>query len=148
MAPFCQYCESELCTDCSDDGTGIAQCNQCDSDANGVPHFVQADTCVTECEAGFYDNGGVCSPCETDCEKCNDDVTCTKCNAGVYLYQADCIATCPVGSPAQTDSNSIDICGPCHSSCATCVSTTATDDCVTCSSASPTFSANEAVSDP
>ena len=58
--------------------------------------------CVEECPVGYYtftDGGGHawCIECESNCDSCSDDTTCTECAPGFYLLDDDCVEYCPEG---------------------------------------------------
>jgi hypothetical protein len=41
-------------------------------------------------------NGTICTECSPQCNLCNlTSLLCSVCNAGVYLYNNSCYATCP-----------------------------------------------------
>ena len=68
-------------------------------------------TCTT-CTDGMYQNGTVCSFCDSSCLTCSSETVCTSCDAGLTLVAGAC--TCDT---ACTD------CGTNSTQCSACIST-------------------------
>lgn len=85
---------------------------------------MNATKCQT-CKSGtylspFYD----CLNCSTNCLTCSDSISCVNCTTGSFLYNGQCITTCPSGYyKYNTD------CQKCPISCVTCSSQA---NCTTC----------------
>ena len=53
-------------------------------------------TCVQTCPVSYFQDGSICSKCDSNCLDCENSATaCTKCGTGMYLHQQECIQECP-----------------------------------------------------
>ena len=116
------------CSDCD------TNCNQCVNSSTTClncknPAFVlwPNNLCTaTACQAGYYNNSGICSPCLTNCSTCDNPINCTACLTGYvfnYLYQ--CVNQC--GSQVLYPGSKKCICGPNCVSCSVSI-----DNCTSC----------------
>lgn len=51
--------------------------------------FILNSKGTCECPGPFYLSNGLCNPCPSTCEKCNEDI-CTLCFDGHILYNGSC----------------------------------------------------------
>ena len=103
-------------------------CTTCDVTANNCfgcqsTFVLQGTQCVNACYAGFWDNNGVCSPCDSKCNTCSDGTSCINCKYPYFMSSGTCVAqgNCPSTSIENTATQT---CVPCQSPCATCSGTT------------------------
>ena len=127
---ICAACSS-LCQNCDYAATN---CTSCNSSA-----YLYGNICVGSCSLQLnYSYGNntdrKCYPCGTNCQQCTNSTYCTTCvnNATVttYNYNGKCMTTCPDNTLTSTSPN---ICLPCASNCAHCVTTVS--NCDVCNSA-------------
>ena len=95
----------------------ILNCHRCDNTTNTCTmcrnsKFLLNGTCVDDCPEGDYiatgsgSFGNACeklvSACDTtmdQCYQCSEDNTkCLQCKNSYFLYEGDCLATCPDGT--------------------------------------------------
>ncbi|EAS00754.2 zinc finger lsd1 subclass family protein (macronuclear) [Tetrahymena thermophila SB210] len=75
-------------------------------------------TCVSNCPAtNYYSDGTKCQKCDSSCLTCSGGANnnCQTCNAGVFLYQNQCLASCPSNTFVSGTQ-----CVNCDGSCKTC----------------------------
>ena len=126
----CRTCYYD-CAECS--GKESSDCTACHSGrtlADGVCIYNK------ECSGGEYynDDTNACAQCPPGCGLCDDEHTCTSCDAHHYLYasrvgntdemRTSCVGKCPNGYYGDQRG-----CVPCAPFCATCV---ASDVCTSC----------------
>jgi len=51
--------------------------------------------CVARCGKGYFQKGNMCKPCERHCMKCKSATDCDVCIVPRYLYNNNCVTTCP-----------------------------------------------------
>jgi len=51
--------------------------------------------CVKKCGKGYFLKGDRCKECEDHCLKCSSAVKCNVCIVPRYLYNSDCVTSCP-----------------------------------------------------
>ena len=124
---YCDNCPSDVCESC----TGNKKLKTV-TEYPGVVGSpgVQVQTCVDNCGDEYFVDGNVCSECEDNCKKCDDETTCTQCNSTHYLYNADCLEECDDPLTEIHHSTNGNTCQRCHENCASC----AVDDINNCSS--------------
>jgi hypothetical protein len=91
--PYCDYCDSFLCTECSIDKdrenypNHIYQrkCSMCANDEEGNQMWALGQDCVSECPDGTWDDEYECKECGWGCSECDDDEKCTSCRLGFVL---------------------------------------------------------------
>jgi hypothetical protein len=49
---------------------------------SGYYAYPPTGTCYSTCPTGYFANGPICSPCQTECISCDFALTCTKCKQG------------------------------------------------------------------
>ena len=107
-------------------------CETCDGPLNS--------DCLT-CAAGRFVYLGICTPCHSKCETCSlIPSNCTSCSVG-YLFEYDCIPTCPGSYFGRAIDNT---CQNCDSSCLTCIDQDA-GSCTSCPSGSYQYQTRYAV---
>lgn len=120
----CSACLNDVCTACDDgklfhDGTCVDTCPDGYGIASGTcvecvspKPYVHNDLCVYNCPLGYgppTSTSGTCSECSTaSCDRCVGDI-CTRCAAGTFLSDGECVDTCPYGQGGQDDGT----CAPC-----------------------------------
>lgn len=130
-----KYLDGTDCFDC------VYPCRQCDSStfctacqlsiSTGELLLLKENYCIepSTCSEGYTQVGVYCKKCDDSCKYCNQDIkTCTSCNTGSYLYNGECISSCPTGESVTVGS----VCIKCASNCLTCSGTY--DTCTTCDS--------------
>jgi proprotein convertase subtilisin/kexin type 5 len=77
---------------------------------------------------GYFENGAqVAGKCSAECQQCSSPTVCTSCAAGYYLFNSNCISSCPT----RYSSNATErVCKPCPSDCLTCDTN---GNCLSCS---------------
>ncbi|XP_062847903.1 proprotein convertase subtilisin/kexin type 5 [Trichomycterus rosablanca] len=121
----CEPCDV-LCLTC--DGSK-SQCLACREDL-----FLENGQCKSNCsERAYADKDGTCRRCGPHCDRCTDNINCTKCSFLYLLLDGMCKASCPEGYFEDLDQG---MCVQCHASCATC-SGPLSDDCESCSVDAP-----------
>jgi len=138
----CSKCQSEtLCTECKHGS------------------FLKTDgTCDIECPIGYYEAkepalgcpaGGLCKPCEDDCNICTKDDLCLQCQSGFFLGpDGKCHGSCPAyyfevagtgGGPGGTCHRCLEGCRHCTdaTTCLDCLSGTVLTPGGTCESCCP-----------
>ena len=80
----------------------IPNVKKCDEDNKPIEcmdgcFMVNGKFCNSNCPLGFFKNieKKRCDACPTDCDQCNDALTCTKCNSKTYLFEKKCVKECP-----------------------------------------------------
>ncbi|EAS02237.2 transmembrane protein, putative (macronuclear) [Tetrahymena thermophila SB210] len=111
-------------------------CRTCDSIVNTKcltcynDRFLQANSCVLQCDPGYYKQGQSCIKCTNNCATCNSDTFCLTCQTGYLFVPASnqCVQSC--GS-LQSYYQYQQQCLPCDSKCYTC---TDSQTCQSCNS--------------
>ncbi|KAL4487968.1 hypothetical protein ABPG72_019920 [Tetrahymena utriculariae] len=89
--------------------------------------------CDSSCpEKTYKGENNICQPCYAtfaNCQGPNYQNDCIKCNQGSYLYDNQCLLTCPDGH-FQTERSFL--CNKCHESCAQCQFGAQSRDCTQC----------------
>ncbi|KAL4432684.1 hypothetical protein ABPG74_004977 [Tetrahymena malaccensis] len=70
-----------------------------------------------QCNSQFYQNGNQCFPCPVMCKQCINQVKCSKCLSGYYLFPDQSCNYCDSQNGFAIQGNQ---CLPCHQSCKTC----------------------------
>ncbi|KAL4432685.1 hypothetical protein ABPG74_004978 [Tetrahymena malaccensis] len=83
---------------------------------------------ICKCNIQFYQNGNECLSCPSKCEQCENQVKCSKCLVGYYLFLDHSCNQCDTQSGFVIQQ---DKCLPCHNSCQTC-SGQREDQCIKC----------------
>ncbi|CDW82377.1 neurohypophysial n-terminal domain containing protein [Stylonychia lemnae] len=47
--------------------------------------------CVNNCPGGYYQVGGWCRSCKTNCDRCSNQATCQQCSSYYQLQNGDCV---------------------------------------------------------
>ncbi|OMJ74195.1 hypothetical protein SteCoe_26950 [Stentor coeruleus] len=128
-----KYLDGSTCKDCiypCKECTSQSSCRACPlSVTTGDLLLLKDSTCIepSTCTSGYTKIGVFCEKCDSNCAECSGAVdTCVSCEDNIYLYNGECIASCPslitviVGT----------FCVDCNSNCATCTSTVST--CTSC----------------
>ncbi|PIK50781.1 putative extracellular matrix protein FRAS1-like [Apostichopus japonicus] len=118
-AKKCHY----TCRSCS--GGGVYECTSC-SGGDVLTNFGQ---CSANCFGGYYNDGGICKTCNSDCLECSSPVECLVCrNPSDVLQFGEC-------SPQCADQYFLDpltrMCRECDWSCNAC-NGPLPNDCVEC----------------
>jgi len=128
--------------------SGACQASPCDASAppanggkgNCNNNLASGSTCQPTCNDGYYPSGAsscmtgtltpaTCQACETDCNTCSSSTTCTECAGSKYLYNGDCVNSCPVGHFGVGTGVTGRTCQACKEDCNFCRSS---DDCHGC----------------
>jgi hypothetical protein len=88
--------------------------------------LIHPSLCDTKCPSGHFidksnESSPTCKNCITNCQQCNDQKTCLKCNNGFYLQNNSCVSACDQGYRLSGDK-----CIPCTATCDT------DENCATC----------------
>jgi proprotein convertase subtilisin/kexin type 5 len=103
------------CANC----TSQTACSSCATSA--YTFNTATNQCVITCTANqFKDPVGNCVTCTPNCATCSNSYTCNTCAPGFFMFQNNCVSTCPTGFYINTDTNGNKSCALCNSSCATC----------------------------
>jgi proprotein convertase subtilisin/kexin type 5 len=93
----CTACNS-ICGNCS---IAANNCTSCINNS-GFPYLNTTDgsgTCLANCYSGYYPDTNQspirCVLCVKPCVTCTSENSCLSCNLSTYLYQNECISTCP-----------------------------------------------------
>lgn len=82
----CIDCTTDNCKECNPSG-----CIVCD-----LPLVLTLNgECKSVCDDGSFAVNNTCNPCETGCNKCNNNKDCTECILPLYLLDGDCKTSCP-----------------------------------------------------
>ena len=114
----CKSCPLN-CQKCSDDDTCLA-CNQ--------NYVLQDNVCQIKCNDFYYNENGICKPCEnSNCLKCSgqDSEKCESCPSNRLFYNNECLTECPDGTFEKEGK-----CLICDPTCKTCSGSS--NNCLTC----------------
>ncbi|KAL4429269.1 hypothetical protein ABPG74_013575 [Tetrahymena malaccensis] len=109
-------------------------CRTCDSIVNTKcltcynDRFLQANSCVLQCDPGFYKQGQSCNQCINNCATCKSDTVCVTCQPGYLFVPAtnQCVQSC---GTLQSYYQSQQQCLPCDSKCYTCTDSQTCQSC-------------------
>jgi hypothetical protein len=107
-----------VCTNTEHGGTCPLTCN--------AGYFETGDG-QAECEGGQWINGDTCEACESNCDGCSDNATCTDCADNYYLLDENCVSSCPAEGAYYNDTG---ICSDCADNCNACTDDETCTDCV------------------
>jgi len=145
--PTCKTCNGIAAQDCMScyDGYYLdvsGNCWNCDPNCNtcainaqhctscNLNAILVQETCV--CAEGYFCYGMNCSDlciqCDASCKTCSSTYICLSCYRGFYLFENQCLQTCP--SPYVPD-DFYKKCALCDSTCKTCTGPNP-NDCLTC----------------
>ena len=111
----CYECDGK-CKQCS---LSITNCTLCNS-----PLVLQDFDCVPYCNSNYFNDSGICKPCN-GCKECEGSATkCTKCQSPLLLHSNTCVSNCPDGTYYGTSQ-----CEDCGVTCATCSDKSSCDSC-------------------
>ena len=92
--PFnCLACEVNKCKKCP--GSDLKKCDECKT-----PWLLTNNNqCIDKCRDGFYEDkdSKKCLPCKKNCDKCDNNTTCSLCSLNYFLLNGNCSPTCPSG---------------------------------------------------
>lgn len=116
----CKICDLSKCLTCSGSDTNCTGClypKVLVADNNGVNGKCDV-TCGVEY---YYDKLDLsCKSCSSGCISCVDSIKCSRCENTRYLYQDQCVSTCPAGFVGVT--TLVDnTCLQCSTNCLKCV---------------------------
>ena len=132
------------CATCN--AAGNSSCLSCSSGS-----FLYGGECLAACPAGYFGNTktNTCTQCyqtqsgfsALSCATCSaaGNSSCLTCSSGSFMYQGECLATCPAGYFGNTKTST---CTQCYQSSTTCPYTCATcnaagnSSCLSCNSGS------------
>lgn len=130
---ICIACSS-TCLTCSIIGTNCTSCNL----SSGYPALNITNytgSCLTSCPNTFYLNKNAtpaqCALCDSTinhCYFCSDINVCTKCVAGFFLQNSQCVSSCLIN--VSLPNNSTWTCDNCSLQCATC--SVSINNCTSC----------------
>jgi hypothetical protein len=83
-------------------------------------------TCVTNCPEGYFLSNGQCAICGTGCSNCSSANVCIVCLGSYYMYQQNCVQTCPTLYPVIKTN----VCTAC--STPNCITCNSGDSCLSC----------------
>ena len=113
------------CTGCSSPcNTCSVTASNCTSCLNNLTLFNYS--CSTGCPDGYYNFNNQCNPCNINCSTCSSASVCLTCVFGLYMYNGNCLSTCPVSRPVTITS----ICSACTDT--NCVICNSLDQCQQC----------------
>ncbi|EAS00824.2 zinc finger lsd1 subclass family protein (macronuclear) [Tetrahymena thermophila SB210] len=103
-------------------------------------------TCVSNCPAtNYYSDGTKCQKCDSSCLTCfgGSNNNCQTCNAGVFLYQNQCLASCPSNTFVSGNPQTMICkqCLKCDAGCLTCKGPLSTN-CLACQTGKYLFQDN------
>ena len=117
----CESCNGD-CKTCQE--AGASDCTSC------YPgKALHLNQCLLTCPNGFFEQGGVCTQCDSSCASCSGSATtCTSCSGVRFLEASSCLISCPNGKYGETSTNTCDSCngdcktcqGPSSSQCTSC----------------------------
>ncbi|XP_012860276.2 extracellular matrix organizing protein FRAS1 [Echinops telfairi] len=108
----CPECTSAHChKDCLTCSRAPDHCDLCQDPTK----LLQDGRCVHSCTLGFYQAGGVCLACQSQCATCTSELECSSCRAPLLMQHGQCVPTCAHGFYQEHRS-----CAVCHESCAAC----------------------------
>ena len=81
--------------------------------------LLEEGNCVESCRVGYYNDGGICKECYTQCRKCSgpSNTQCLSCKTGTFLHQNQCLISCPNNLFGDISTNSCQSCIPKCQSC-------------------------------
>lgn len=90
----CEKCNDENCLVCLNAET----CRKCNTE---TLLYIKGDenACLGECPMGYYKNKQkrICEKCQANCKVCANGNSCITCNERFYLFEKNCVDTCPKG---------------------------------------------------
>ncbi|XP_075401034.1 extracellular matrix organizing protein FRAS1 [Tenrec ecaudatus] len=108
----CPDCTSARChKDCLTCSRAPDHCDLCQDPTR----LLQNGRCVHSCAPGFYQAGGVCLACQTQCATCTSELECSSCQPPLLMQRGQCVPNCAHGFYREHRS-----CAVCHESCAAC----------------------------
>ena len=141
---------ASTCSSCDPNGPlPVLDGNTCEAACTGV---LLGEDCLAQCPVNrYYEAGGICQPCSSDCLSCSGSPThCTNCDLSgpkpIYIASdSRCIATCSEIGLIAFDSACVDVCpvgfynnlGTCVSCSANCHSCSSANACTACKVALP-----------
>ena len=96
--------------------------------------YLSGTSCISACPSGTTSVSFTCTTCSSPCLECQTSAsTCVKCTGVKKLYSNTCVDSCPTGTYLTSgtyNSETIDVCSACSSSCYTCG--TSSSNCLSC----------------
>lgn len=114
------YKEDGACFPCD------PKCNACVNRVNYCidgckdDYYYKNHRCLDDCGEGYTVLDKNCEPCDTGCSECTYEKSvkiCLNCNVGKYLFNNNCLDSCPLGFYPD---NTVGKCIPCNEACAHC----------------------------
>ncbi|XP_071508475.1 extracellular matrix organizing protein FRAS1-like [Diadema antillarum] len=85
---MCQECHAS-CRTCT--SSGVFDCTSC----HGGHTLAHTGMCSTECHAGYFNDGGICKPCQENCIECESTIQCLVCrDPSAVLQFGECSSLC------------------------------------------------------
>ncbi|KAL4435521.1 hypothetical protein ABPG74_020297 [Tetrahymena malaccensis] len=125
-----QYQDSGYCKNCSNLYSNCVSCDQnvCKQCNNNLLVSVDQKQCINSCPSGTVQKDNQCQKCKANCSICDINFVCLTCNSTTFLYQGECLATCPSGyyndqyNQCQLCSNQFNNCSNCSANqCLSCI---------------------------
>ncbi|CAG9329240.1 unnamed protein product [Blepharisma stoltei] len=128
---FGKYQDGTQCVDCSypcNNCIGPTTCTSCKANSTtGVQLLIYDYYCYDKCPSGTVKSGITCVDCNSKCSECQGNSnTCISCKSGYYLYNNNCISSCPSDTTIVVGDSCVD----CSTNCLYCNVTY--DSCTAC----------------
>ena len=131
--PATYYVMNNTCQPCTHNCQTCTNATSCTVCISGYFLDIITLLCVSDCNMlstsvmSFYPTNTTCQPCsnfDVNCVVCgysttNTSIHCLVCQSGSYLYQGNCVTTCPSAYYNSTNPN---VCVPCTAPCINCTS--------------------------
>lgn len=129
QCPIGYYIDNDKCSKCSDNCKECfsnTKCRECNSEYSLFQNY-----CSLSCPEKYVSILGIkgrsCEECSLNCLFCEESnkKICSKCQLGAYLYNNECVSSCPFGfftnlSNGKCEKCHVDDCGDCSKSITVC----------------------------